>query len=88
MPNRNRRQGDSDKERTLVTANQEKLTSGQAGRILDVSTETIRAWATAGVLPAMETPLGRLFDRADVEALRIQREAQRNARRAQQAERL
>jgi excisionase family DNA binding protein len=49
------------------------LSSSQAARLLEVSSERVRQLADAGKLPCERTPLGRLFDRADVEALAAER---------------
>ena len=46
------------------------LTTNQAARLLERSPELIRRLAVRGVLPSVTSPHGRLFARADVEALR------------------
>lgn len=45
------------------------ITPAQAGRLLGVTSERVRQLADGGRLPVVRSPLGRLFDRADVEAL-------------------
>lgn len=46
-----------------------------AARILGVSESRIRQMANAGDLRVVSTPLGRLFDRAEIEALAARRQA-------------
>ena len=46
------------------------LTTSKAARRLSVASETLRSWVRSGTLPATATPLGLVFDEADVEALR------------------
>lgn len=58
----------------------EVLTTSEAARCLGLSAERVRQLVRAGQLRAVETPLGRLFPRDEVErlaALRRQREAAR-----------
>lgn len=64
------------------------LTVAQAGRLLGIGADRVRQLTDTGKLPAMRTPYCRLIARDDVEALRIQREAQREAGRPRYAERL
>jgi excisionase family DNA binding protein len=45
------------------------ISSSHAARLLEVSSRTVNYWADAGTLNAIRTPLGRLFDRDEVEAL-------------------
>jgi DNA-binding transcriptional MerR regulator len=52
------------------------VTSSQAARELGVSPERVRQLAKEGRLAAIDTPLGRLFDPADVERLRLERKGQ------------
>lgn len=54
--------------------NDEWLSAGPTARELGVSTEQVRQWAISGRLPSIMTPLGRLFRRFDVEALKSKRE--------------
>ena len=49
------------------------LTTAQAARELNLSVERIRQLAAKGVLPSVTTPLGRLFDREDVNTLKLAR---------------
>lgn len=51
----------------------ELLSTAQAARMLDRSTDRVRQLVRAGRLPAQMTPLGRLYDRRDVERLAAQR---------------
>lgn len=46
-----------------------------AARVLGVSEGRVRQLAGSGTLPTIKTPLGRLFDVRDVDALRAQRQA-------------
>jgi len=50
------------------------MSAGQASRRIGVSDETIRRLVMRGALPAIETPIGRLFLPEDVERVRIERE--------------
>ncbi|MCU1358017.1 MAG: hypothetical protein JWM89_3435 [Acidimicrobiales bacterium] len=50
------------------------LTASQAARILGLSAERVRQLATAGTLPCVETPLGRLFDADEVDRLHARRQ--------------
>jgi len=45
------------------------LTRGQVARLLDVSPERVRQLTVTGRLRCRQTPLGRLYSRADVEAV-------------------
>ncbi len=55
------------------------MTATDAGRILDVSVDMVRVLARSGALPCTSTIGGmRLFRRADVEAVALQR-AERKA---------
>ena len=49
--------------------NNQLLSISQASHILELSTERVRQLAASGELPSLETPLGRLFARTDVERL-------------------
>lgn len=51
------------------------LRTGEAARILEVSDVTVRAMVREGKLAAQETPLGMLFDPAEVERVRAERAA-------------
>ena len=51
----------------------EKLTPAQAARQLGISAIRVRQLADEGQLRCQRTPLGRLFDVADVERLAEQR---------------
>ena len=55
------------------------LTTGQAARVLAVSPDWIRKLVRQGVLPCIETPLGRLIPSEAVERLRQEREAKNAA---------
>lgn len=49
----------------------EKIGTSQAARILGISEQRVRQLADEGVLRDVEvTPLGRLYNRAEVEALK------------------
>ena len=51
------------------------MTVSEAARVLERSSQTIRDWADAGVLPVMRTSTGqRIFRRVDVERVREERE--------------
>jgi hypothetical protein len=56
------------------------LTTGQAARLIDRSPDLIRRLAARGVLVPLASPHGRLFARADVEALRDRRRAMKAER--------
>lgn len=49
---------------------QASLTTGNVARILGVSVDRVRQLARSGRLAFSDTPYGRLFDPADVEAAR------------------
>jgi excisionase family DNA binding protein len=51
----------------------ELITTGHAAEIIGVSAVHVRRLADGGSLPAYSTPLGRLFDRAVVEAFARER---------------
>jgi len=52
------------------------MTPNQVARLLDVSADSVRAWADAGRLKCIRTVAGhRLFRREDVEQLAAQRRA-------------
>jgi predicted site-specific integrase-resolvase len=53
------------------------LTPSAAARILEVSARTVDRYGDAGLLHALQTPYGRLFERDEVERLRQEREAKR-----------
>ena len=53
------------------------LSTSQAARRLEVSSERVRQLARAGCLPAIETPLGRLLPTSGVERLAEERRAQK-----------
>lgn len=58
-----------------MNANSALLLTGDVARILEVSPDTVRALERLGRLPALKTKRGvRLFDRRDVERLRLARE--------------
>lgn len=58
---------------TIMVA--EILTTGEAAKILNLSTQRVRQLDAIGVLPSRRTAGGvRIFDRTDVEHLRRQRE--------------
>ncbi len=50
-----------------------QLATSDVARILHVSADRVRQFARSGQLSCTETPYGRLFDRAEVEAFRDQR---------------
>ncbi len=50
------------------------MSAGQASRRIGVSDETVRRLVIRGTLPAIETPIGRLFLPEDVERVRLDRE--------------
>lgn len=49
------------------------LMPSQAARVLAVSLRTVDRYADAGLLSAIRTPYGRLFDRGEVERLAQER---------------
>lgn len=49
------------------------LTMSQAARFLEVSVTRVRQLVLQGTLPAEETPLGRLFDQAELDRLKEKR---------------
>lgn len=60
------------------------LTTGDAAKRLNVSSEFVRKLALAGVLDCQRTLNGqRLFRSEDVEQLAVERERQKNKRAAQ-----
>jgi excisionase family DNA binding protein len=52
-----------------VVTDEELLSPSQAARLAQLSSERIRQLADCGALPATKTALGRLYRRADIEAL-------------------
>ena len=61
---------------TAETSSFDPVLTSEAGRILDRSAETVRAWERDGVLHAIRTTGGvRVFNRADVERLARERAA-------------
>ncbi len=59
------------------------LLTNEAAYILKVAPDTVRYLERTGHLPALKTSTGvRLFDRRDVESLRLARERQAAAREA------
>ena len=59
----------------MTTLSEPMLTTGQAARALEVSSDWVRKLTRQGVLPATMTPLGRLIPADAVEKLRQEREA-------------
>jgi DNA-binding transcriptional MerR regulator len=55
------------------------LTRNQVARRLGLSAEWVRQLSDAGLLPCVRTPLGRLYDAADVERFARHRATQRRA---------
>ncbi len=53
------------------------MTRGEVVRRLGVSAERVRQLTAAGRLSCRRTPLGRLYDRAQVEQFAAEREAKR-----------
>ncbi len=60
----------------MVTATREQLGISATARLIGCSVQHVRTLANSGRLPCQVTPLGRLFDLADVEAFATQRERQ------------
>jgi len=59
------------------------LTSGEAGRVLNLSAESIRAYERGGKLKAFKTERGmRLFRESDIRAFAAQREVASQGARA------
>lgn len=56
------------------------LTTGAAARAAGVSEQTIRTWMRSGRLPAEQTPLGALIDRAALGQIIAEREAAQRER--------
>ena len=57
------------------------MTASDAGRILEVSVDTVRLMARAGTLPFMSTISGvRLFRRADVDELARRRQRDKSSK--------
>ena len=50
------------------------LAPHEAARLLKVTPQRVAQLAKAGKLPFEQTPLGRVYHRTDVEALRLQRQ--------------
>jgi excisionase family DNA binding protein len=50
------------------------LTPGEAARVLEISVEYVRQLTRSGLLPCIQTRLGRLIDPATIERFRIERE--------------
>jgi excisionase family DNA binding protein len=53
----------------------EWMTLSEVARRLELSSERVRQLTVAGRLPCVDTPLGRLYARGDVEAFMRAREA-------------
>lgn len=62
-----------------------QLTTTQAARILDVSSRRVVQMAEKGELLYERTPLGRLYDAADVARIADERAARKSAATAGQA---
>ena len=58
------------------------LSPGQAARLLGLSVQRVGQLIAAGKLPATATPLGRLLDVRDVQALAAERAARKGGARA------
>jgi hypothetical protein len=68
--------GESHEVATVAARSDERLSSGQAARLLEVSPITVARMARDGRLDFEETPHGyRTFRRADIEMLRQERAA-------------
>jgi len=66
---------------TVLDLDNDAMTPTQAALMLGCSPQTIRRHVESGRLPAVRTALGRLVDRAAVEAMAARRaEATRTAR--------
>jgi excisionase family DNA binding protein len=62
---------------TFPAGHSDVLLTSEAARVLGVSPDTVRLWERIGRLPAVKTDRGvRLFNRADVERVRLARECQ------------
>lgn len=66
----------------MVTAERDYLTPAQTAHVLGVTTPRVRQLVLEGTLPALMTPLGRLFDVQDVDALVRERAARRAEKEA------
>lgn len=53
------------------------LTTGQVARTFGVSQVSVRSWVKKGWLPCVKTPLGRLFDPAEVKRFARERDVKR-----------
>lgn len=61
-----------------MAISQERITTSQVARILNLSTKRVYQLIDRGVIePAERTPLGMLFDRAVIEELAAQRAAEK-----------
>jgi excisionase family DNA binding protein len=67
----------------MLDANENHLTTSQAGRALGISKTRVLQLADDGRLPHVRTPLGRLFDPEAVRALALER--QRNGHQVAEA---
>ena len=63
----------------VVMGDEETLTPAQAGRLLGVTAERVRQLSEAGRLDVVRTPLGRLYRRRDIEALKAKRSSEQPA---------
>jgi len=59
-------------EQSMITATE--LSTSEAARVLGVASETLRTWVRRRKIAARVSPLGMLFDVADVHDLAAQRE--------------
>lgn len=66
----------------MTTYPAEPLSGNEAARLARLSPERIRQLADDGRLPYFWTPLGKLYERADIERLRLERERAPQRRRA------
>lgn len=64
---------------SLMDDDDRPMTRGQVARRLNVSPERVRQLTAAGRLTCQHTPLGRLYDRQEVERLAAARRPQASA---------
>ncbi len=59
-----------------------RMTTSEVARMVGVSEQSVRQWTRAGVLRAERTPLGSLYDPAEVGRLIAERERRQRQQRA------
>ena len=59
----------------MITDMMHLLTPSEVCRIIGVSHKTVHGWTAGGILSAVKTKLGYLYNPTDIEEFRLEREA-------------